>query len=155
MKEATFITPEGWQKLNKDMEALWDERKQVTEAVSEAAAMGDRSENAEYIYGKKRLRELDRKIGFLHKRFKILTVYNPEVRNTSIVAFGAYVKFKDETGRSMQFRLVGVDEANIKQQTLSVVSPIGKALLNRKLGESVEVQTPAGLKTFTIESINY
>ncbi len=93
MKEATFITPEGWKKLNKEMEELWEERKQVTEAVSEAAAMGDRSENAEYIYGKKRLRELDRKIGFIHKRFKILKVHNPEVRDTSIVAFGAYETF--------------------------------------------------------------
>lgn len=155
MNHSTHITPEGWDKLVKEMEALWEERRVVTEAVSEAAAMGDRSENAEYIYGKKKLRELDRRISYLHKRSKILKVYTPLVTDEDLIIFGAYVEFKDESGRLMQFRVVGPDEADIKLKTLSTVSPIGSALLDKRVGDVIKVKTPAGIKTFTILKVSY
>ncbi|GAA4825964.1 GreA/GreB family elongation factor [Algivirga pacifica] len=152
MDTSILITKEGFDQLNQEMKALWDERKIVTEAVSEAAAMGDRSENAEYIYGKKKLRELDRRIGYLHKRTQILKIFTPAGKEGQ-ACFGRFVKFKDETGRSMEFRLVGKDEADTRKKTLSIMSPIGKALWDKFVGDSVQVQTPAGRKTFTIEAV--
>ncbi|BDD02621.1 GreA/GreB family elongation factor [Aureibacter tunicatorum] len=152
---SNLITKEGWDALNAEMEALWSERKQVAEAVGEAAAMGDRSENAEYIYGRKKLRELDGRIGYIHRRFKVLKVAAFENIDQSKVFFSAYVKFKDQTGRPMEFQLVGTDEADIKKKKLSVESPIGKALMDKKIGDTVEVDAPVGKKIFTILAITY
>ncbi|MCG8474899.1 MAG: GreA/GreB family elongation factor [Cytophagales bacterium] len=155
MSKSNFITQEGWDALNEEMEALWAERKMVAEAVGEAAAMGDRSENAEYIYGRKKMREIDRRISYIHKRFKVLIIPRIEKTESDRAYFGSYVEFKDQTGRAMKFRLVGTDEADVKKKQLSIDSPIGRVLQDKKVGDVVEAHTPVGKKIFTIVSVSH
>ncbi|AZQ61901.1 transcription elongation factor GreB [Flammeovirga pectinis] len=154
MNKSTYITKEGMEGLQQDVLELWEERKIVTQAVSDAAAMGDRSENAEYIYGKKKLREIDGRLTYLRRRIAEVKVFDQKI-DKNIAMFSAYVSFKDQNGNTMSLRLVGPDEADIKKQTISIASPIGKALLNNKIGDSVDVITPAGKKNFTILTVNY
>jgi transcription elongation factor GreB len=152
-----YITRRGAEKLHKELlHLLNDERPRVTAEVSAAAAQGDRSENAEYIYGKKRLREIDRRIRFLQKRLDICTLVDPtEQKERSRVFFGATVTLEDEDGAKTTYQVVGPDETDTKGGLISVESPIGRALLGKELGDSVTVMRPRGEIELTILKIDY
>lgn len=153
---AKYITPEGARKLREELEHLWTvERPRVTQAVSDAAALGDRSENADYIYGKRRLREIDRRIEFLSKRLDVLTVVTETPRDRSRVAFGAWVRLEDDDGAETEYRLVGPDESDAKAGFISIDSPVARALLGKRDGDEVTVARPRGPATFTIVGVRY
>ena len=150
------ITPEGHKRLTEELSYLWKvKRPQVTQAVAEAAAMGDRSENAEYIYGKKQLRQIDSRIRFLAKRLDDLIVVNRKPENTSKVFFGAWVEIEDDEGNLHKYRIVGPDEINPELNFISIDSPMAKALLGKAEGDEVEVSRPVGAAVFVIQSIQY
>jgi transcription elongation factor GreB len=150
------ITPEGARKLQEELEQLWRvERPRVTREVAAAAALGDRSENAEYIYGKKRLREIDRRIEFLRKRFDVLVVVKPGEVARDRVYFGAFVTLEDESGAEVRYRLVGPDESDVQSGAISVESPIGRVLMGKREGDEVEVQRPVGRARFVVLEIRY
>ena len=150
------ITPEGYARLEKELQDLWhQERPRIVQEVSEAAALGDRSENAEYIYGKKRLREIDRRMKFLTELLKKLTVIEPAKNASDRVDFGAKVTIEDEEGRIRTYRIVGEDEVDAKQGRISMRSPVGKALLKHKVGDEVLVQRPAGELELIITDLQY
>lgn len=151
-----YITPEGARRLRAELDHLWSvERPRVTQEVADAAAQGDRSENAEYIYGKRRLREIDRRIRFLAKRLDALTVVEPRERSDGRVYFGAWVRLEDDDGSEVEYRLVGPDEADAKTNLVSIDSPVGRALLGRSEGDEVTVVRPRGRATFTIAAVRY
>jgi transcription elongation factor GreB len=153
----TYITPEGAKKLQDEVHQLWhSERPRVTREVSEAAAQGDRSENAEYIYGKKRLREIDRRVRFLIKRLEEVEIVRPgEVADTNRIFFGAWVTLEDEAGEEQCYRLVGPDEVDAQRGRLSVQSPLGRALLGKQEGDEVTLERPAGAARFEVVGITY
>lgn len=151
-----YITPEGYERLRAELERLWrEERPRVTREVSEAAAHGDRSENAEYIYGKKRLREIDRRIEFLGRRLEELTVVTPRSDRPDRVYFGAWVKLEDADGTVSEFRIVGPDEFDAASGRISMDSPLGRALLGRAEGDAFMLQRPKGLVTYVVLAIRY
>jgi len=151
-----YITPEGHKHLNEELSYLWKiKRPQVTQAVAEAAAMGDRSENAEYIYGKKQLRQIDSRIRFLAKRLSELIVVDRIPKDTSKVFFGAWVEVEDTDGNISQYRIVGPDETNLEKDFISIDSPMAKALLRRAIGDEVVVSRPNGTTAFVVNSIHY
>lgn len=153
---ARYITPEGAKKLREELEWLWlTERPRVTQAVSEAAALGDRSENADYIYGKRRLREIDHRIEYLSKRLDVLTVVTETPRDHTRVAFGAWVKLEDDDGEESEYRLVGPDESDAKTGAISIDSPVARALLGKHEGDEITVQRPKGPGQFTIVAVRY
>src|SRR6185436_3958354 len=140
-----YITPAGAKRLAEELRKLVEtERPRVVQEVADAAAQGDRSENAEYIYGKKRLREIDRRIHFLTKRLDSAVVVRNEETRKDIVVFGATVEVEDEDGKRSRYTLVGADESDPAQGKLSWKSPIGRALLKKSVGDVVTVQRPAG-----------
>ncbi len=152
---ARYITPEGFRRLQEELEKLWKEdRPRVTSEVAAAAALGDRSENAEYIYGKKKLREIDRRIRYLSKRLDSLTVVKSPPGNDRVY-FGAWVTVEDEEGVSSTYRIVGPDEFDVRQRKISVESPLGKALLGKKEGDEVTVIRPKGSTEVTVLKIKY
>jgi transcription elongation factor GreB len=154
--QSGYITPEGARRLRAELEQLWTvERPRVTQEVSDAAALGDRSENAEYIYGKRRLREIDRRIRFLAKRLDALTVVEPTERADRRVYFGAWVTLEDEDGTEIEYRLVGPDEADARTGLVSIDSPVGRALLGRAEGDEVTVTRPRGRARFTVVAVRY
>ena len=153
-----YITPAGAEKLKVELKYLLTvERPKVTAEVSIAAAMGDRSENAEYIYGKKRLREIDRRLRFLDKRLERLTVVDPtEHKDTSRIFFGATVTLvNEEDGTQVSYQLVGPDETDLKSGKISVDSPVGRALLGKSAGDVVTVNRPKGEVDFAVVTIKY
>ena len=151
-----YITPAGYERLRAELDRLWRvERPRVTREVSEAAAHGDRSENAEYIYGKKRLREIDRRIEFLARRLDELTVVPPRTDRPDRVYFGAFVDLEDENGNVSQFRLVGPDEFDAGSGRISMDSPLGRALLGRAHGDEFTFRRPKGAVTYTVLAIRY
>ncbi len=151
-----YITPEGHKRLNEELSYLWKiKRPQVTQAVAEAAAMGDRSENAEYIYGKKQLRQIDSRIRFLTKRLSELIVVDRIPEDTSRVFFGAWVEIEDSDGNVYRYRIVGPDEFDADKGFISIDSPMAKALLRRTAGEEVIVRRPDGTASFVVTSICY
>jgi len=154
-----LITPDGLKRLRDELDHLWRvERPKVTQAVSEAAAMGDRSENAEYIYGKKRLREIDRRIRFLLKRIESAVVVDPaQQQNVDQVFFGATVNLSDMNGEGGEqtFQIVGVDEADAGSGRISWISPLARALLKARAGDVVRFQSPAGLREIEILDVRY
>jgi transcription elongation factor GreB len=153
---ASYITPEGFRKLQEEVEHLWKiERPRVTSEVSEAAALGDRSENAEYIYGKKRLREIDRRLRFLSKRLDELTVVHPSPEQEGRVYFGAWVTLEDENGNATEYRLVGPDESDAAAGRISIASPLGSSLMGREEGDEFVVRRPAGPASFKVLEIRY
>jgi transcription elongation factor GreB len=153
---APYITVEGDQALRSELEQLWRiERPQVTQSVSEAAAQGDRSENAEYTYGKKRLREIDSRVRFLRKRLEVLKVVREPPTDPKKVYFGAWVELEDEKGKSSRYRLVGPDELNPSLGYISVDSVLGRALLGKTRESEVSIQTPAGPREYVIVDICY
>ena len=151
-----YITPEGHKRLNEEISYLWKiKRPQVTQAVAEAAAMGDRSENAEYIYGKKQLRQIDSRIRFLAKRLSELIVVDRIPKDTSKVFFGAWVEVEDTDGNISRYRIVGPDETVLEKDFISIDSPMAKALLRRAIGDEVVVSRPNGTSAFVVNSIHY
>ncbi|MCG7200504.1 transcription elongation factor GreB [Marinobacter pelagius] len=151
-----YITPEGEQALREELQYLWKEKRpQVTQAVREAAALGDRSENAEYIYGKKQLREIDRRVRFLSKRLEEVTVVDrlPEQRDK--VFFGAWVTIENEDGEEQTYRLVGADEFDLDKGYLSINSPMARALIGKRIDDEVHVRTPEGESSWFITDICY
>ena len=156
MSVAIPISEEGVKKLQQELEFLWKvERPRVTREVSEAAAQGDRSENAEYIYGKKRLREIDRRVRFLRKRFDELVVIKPGQVDQERVYFGAWVTLEDEQGEEFRYRLVGPDESDPDNGMISIESPMGRSLIGKREDDEVTVQRPAGTASFTIVKLEY
>lgn len=155
-KRSHYITRDGWEKLERELRFLWkEERPKVTQAVSDAAALGDRSENAEYIYGKKRLREIDRRVRFLTKRLEQLTVVYPSPQQEGKVFFGAWVKLEDEEGEVFTYQIVGPDEFNLRENKISVDSPMARALIGKQIDDDVTVVTPNGNKHYFISHIYY
>jgi len=151
-----LITPQGHARLSAELQQLWQiERPQVVQAVSEAAALGDRSENAEYTYGKKRLREIDRRVRFLRKRLEQLQVVSQRPADTGKVYFGAWVELEDEAGETSRFRIVGPDELDLRQGHISIDSPLARAVLGKSLDAEIRVQTPEGEKQFYLTAIEY
>ena len=149
------ITPEGFKRIQEELKQLWTvERPRVTAMVSAAAAEGDRSENAEYIYGKKRLREIDRRMRFLSKLLDILTVVAPRTEGDRVY-FGAWVTIEDEDGHQTTYRIVGPDESDSKIGCISSESPMAKALLGKRQGDWVTVNRPKGLADFQVVEIRY
>lgn len=130
-------------------------RPQVAQAVSEAAAQGDRSENAEYIYGKKQLREIDRRIRYLQKRLDELTVVDRPPTDTGRVFFGAWVRLADETGAEHEFRIVGPDEFDLDKGLISIDSPLARALLKKAVDDEAIVALPKGQTHYTVLEIRY
>ena len=154
-----YITPEGAKRLRDELERLWhDERPRVTQAVAEAAAQGDRSENAEYTYGKKRLHEIDRRVRFLRQRLAGMTIVDPAAplgrRDPTRVYFGAWVQI-DSGAELRWYRLVGPDEFDMAGDYLSMDSPLGKSLLGKRLDDKISVALPAGTSVFSIVAISY
>ncbi|HEX9622041.1 MAG TPA: transcription elongation factor GreB [Polyangiaceae bacterium] len=151
-----YLTPAGHKKLTGELSRLLRvERPRVVQEVADAAAQGDRSENAEYIYGKKRLREIDRRVRFLTKRLDAAVVVNKEELGGEVVRFGATVSVEDENGRRGRYTLVGPDEADPESGRVSFQSPLGRALLKRKAGDVVVVKRPAGDIEVEILSVSY
>ncbi len=152
-----YLTPAGYTRLRAELLDLMDnERPKVVEAVHWAAKNGDRSENGDYLYGKKRLREIDRRIRFLTKRLEIAEVTDPSVHHGSDqVFFGATVTYGDDLGEERTVTIRGIDEANSALAEVSWISPIARALLKARVGDSVRLMTPAGPRDLEILSVSY
>lgn len=154
---APYITPEGADKLRNELKYLWKvKRPKITQSVSEAAAQGDRSENAEYIYGKKQLREIDGRVRFLSKRLDELQVIESKPADQSKVYFGAWLRLIDlENGGESLYRIVGPDEFNECKEYISIDSPIAKALIGKQRGDEVEVNLPSRSGAFELSEVSY
>ena len=151
-----YITPDGLERLRGELAYLWKrKRPQVTQAVADAAAMGDRSENAEYIYGKKQLRQIDSRIRFLSKRLGEVVVVDRIPDDTSKVFFGAWVELEDTGGNITRYRIVGPDEFDPGKGYISIDSPMARALLRKTEGEEVTVTSPRGKDTFVVLAVSY
>ena len=151
-----FITPEGLARLRAELDELWrTERPRVTQAVQEAAAQGDRSENAEYIYGKRRLREIDSRVRFLRQRLDGMTVVAQPPADPRRVFFGAWVTLERADGTEVRYRIVGPDETDATAGHISMDSPLGRALLGKGLDAQVSVVLPSGSTTFLIVAVEY
>ena len=152
-----YITPEGLRRLQDELRQLKSvERPKVVEIVAWAAGNGDRSENGDYLYGKKRLREIDRRIRFLRKRLEIAEPVDPTLqKNRAQVFFGATVTYVDGRDQERRVRIVGIDEARIELGEVSWVSPIARSLLRARVGAEVEVRTPQGRETLEVVRIEY
>jgi transcription elongation factor GreB len=145
MSTTNYLTPAAYDKLRAELKQLLDEERPViVRAVSDAAAMGDRSENAEYIYGKRRLREIDRRIRFLQKRLEDVQVVDPAQVDTRKVSFGAWVKVVDEEGKQAWYQIVGQDEIEPGEGRITFSSPLGKLLLGKAVGDVVLLKRPKG-----------
>jgi transcription elongation factor GreB len=155
-KRSSHITPEGAKKLRAELDQLWTvERPRVTQEVADAAAQGDRSENAEYIYGKRRLREIDRRVRFLSKRLEEITVVSEPPTDPARAFFGAWVTVEDEDGAEKTYRIVGADESDLEQGAISIDSPVARALLGKRRGEEVTVRVPRGDVVYSIVAVSY
>jgi transcription elongation factor GreB len=151
-----YITPEGANQLRAELHHLWtQERPRVTQEVADAAAQGDRSENAEYIYGKRRLREIDRRVRYLSKRLDAVTVVSEAPSDATRVFFGAWVTLEDEDGTRITYRIVGPDESSVDKGWISMEAPVAKALLGKRNGDDVVVRRPKGEIAYTIVAIRY
>lgn len=150
-----LITAAGFDTLQREQKALWVRRKGVTEAVTAAAAEGDRSENAEYIYRKKELREIDRRIRYLQKRLAVLKVVRERPSTLKKIFFGAWVGLSDEDGTQSKVRIVGPDEINPSKHWISIDSVVARALLKKEEGDEVIVKAPGGETLYVVESISY
>lgn len=154
-KKSPYITPRGMDILQEEQKAIWLRRREVVAALAAAAAEGDRSENAEYIYRKKELREIDRRIRYLQKRLPELKVISEKPPNADRVYFGATIKLKDEDDSIKTYRIVGPDEFDREDHYISIDSPLAKALLKQDLGEEVTVQVPGGTHQYIVVDIQY
>lgn len=156
MPPPRYITPEGFRRLAEEHERIWTlERPRIVAEVEAAAALGDRSENAEYLYGKRKLRELDRRLRFLSERMDALTVVDPPPRRDGRAFFGAWVTVEHEDGDERTYRLVGPDESDAARGLVSVEAPLGRALLGRRAGDVARVRRPAGAVEITVVEIRW
>ena len=155
-KSSPYITRAGYDVLNNELKQLWKvTRPEVTQKVSEAAALGDRSENAEYIYGKKQLREIDSRIRFLSKRLDEITVVDRSPNDVSKVYFGAWVTLEDEKGATLTYRLVGPDEFDREPEYLSIDSPMARALLKKAVDDEIQLEQANEERRYTLIEICY
>lgn len=156
-QEKNYITPQGYSRLLEELHQLSRvERPEVTKTVAWAASNGDRSENADYIYGKKRLREIDKRTRFLSKRLDAAVVVDPALVKSEKVQFGATVTVCDEdTGIEKTISIVGVDEIDTEKNRISWRSPLGSSLISKEVGDTITVQIPTGTKTYEIMKIVY
>ncbi|MEM5382306.1 transcription elongation factor GreB [Paraburkholderia phymatum] len=152
-----YITPAGYRRLRDELlHLIDDERPEVVKLVSWAASNGDRSENGDYIYGKRRLREIDRRIRFLTKRIDLAeVVQSSRQENTDQVFFGATVEYATEDGETHTVKIVGIDEVNLDEGHVSWISPVARALLKAKIGDQVTLHTPAGPQTIDVLDVIY
>jgi transcription elongation factor GreB len=152
-----YITPAGYRRLHDELTHLLNvERPEVVQTVSWAASNGDRSENGDYIYGKKRLREIDRRLRFLTKRLEAAEVVDPAVREpTDQIFFGATVRYCNEAGDERTIKIVGIDEVDLGRGHVSWISPVARALAKAREGDSVTLRTPAGEETLDIREVRY
>ncbi len=151
-----LITREGYDMLYKELNYLWKERRpEITEKVAWAASLGDRSENADYQYNKRLLREIDRRVRYLRKRLEIVRVVDYSPQQDGKVFFGAWVEVENEQGDRMRFRIVGPDEIYGRKDYISIDAPMARALLKKELDEEVKVKTPSGEKTWYVNMISY
>jgi transcription elongation factor GreB len=150
-----YITPEGFLALKQESQQLWEKRREVTAAVTAAAAEGDRSENAEYIYRKKQLREIDRRFHYLQKRLSELAIVERIPDDQSRIFFGAWVTVSDDQGDEQCYRIVGPDEFDFDDGYISMDSPVARALLGKTLDDEVVIQLPETRKHLTIVAIRY
>ncbi|ALO46819.1 transcription elongation factor GreB [Pseudohongiella spirulinae] len=154
--KSNYLTAEGESRLRQELEQLWRiERPEVTRQVSDAAALGDRSENAEYIYGKKRLREIDRRVRYLRNRLESATVVKSLPADTSKVYFGAWVTVENEDGSEQTFRIVGPDEVGDGPGYISMDAPLGKALLGKTVDDEISINSPSGRIRYWLLSVKY
>lgn len=154
-KRPGYITPEGYRRLEEEAAFLWNtKRPEVVKALSAAAAEGDRSENAEYIYRKKQLGEIDRRLRFLGKRLDVLTVVTEPPPDNGKVYFGCFVTLEDEEGKQKRYRIVGPDEWDIDRGEISVESPVAKALLGKEEGDGVTIERPGGDICYAIVEVS-
>ncbi len=149
-----YITPAGFAVLQNELDDIWVRRREVVKALSAAAAEGDRSENAEYIYRKKELAGLDRRIRYLQKRIPVLNVVK-ETPSGDAIYFGAYVEVSNETGDVKTYRIVGPDETDAKSAAISIDSPLAKALMKKRVDDEVQVTIGDKTSTLSVESIRY
>lgn len=151
-----YATAQGAKRLREELDQLWRVRRpQVTKAVQEAAAQGDRSENAEYTYGKKMLREIDARVRFLRKRLEGLVVVSRPPDDRSRIFFGAWVKVQDEDGRETELRIVGPDEIDPARKYVSMDSPLARALMKKRRDDEVIVEVPGGTARYVVTEIRY
>jgi transcription elongation factor GreB len=149
-----YITPEGFRRIAEEHERIWSVlRPRIVAEVEAAAALGDRSENAEYLYGKRKLRELDRRLRFLSQKLDALTVVEPRPHPSGRAYFGAWVTVEDERGDERTWRLVGPDEPDVERGLVSVEAPLGRALLGRSVGDEVRYRSPSGEVELTVVGI--
>lgn len=154
--EKNYITPSGFRRLQREFETLrGPTRREVVAKLSEAAAEGDRSENAEYIYRKRQLRQIDSRIRFLMKRMAIAEVIDPSHHKGDRVTFGCVVTVEDENGKVTKYQLVGVDESAPKEGRISYRSPIGRALVGKRADDEVSIQVAVGTRELTILSLEF
>lgn len=155
-KSSPYITPAGAARLREELDRLWRlERPEVVHALADAAAEGDRSENAEYIYRKKQLGGIDRRIRHLRRRLGVLKVVDRSPENTEQVFFGAWVTVEDETGAEAHFRIVGPDEFDHAAGYISMDAPLARALMKRSPGDAVTLELAAGRKTWLLLEVSY
>ena len=155
-RSSPYITPEGIEALRAEVRQLWKiERPVVTETVHQAALNGDRSENGDYIYGKQRLREIDRRVRYLTKRIEEVTVVEYSPRQEGKVYFGAWVSLENDDGQLFEYRIVGADEIDTQKAYISVDSPMAKAMIGKSVDDEVVVKTPTGTQSLWIVNISY
>lgn len=154
-KSSAYISKSGYEALDEELKTLWMKRREVTVALSAAAAEGDRSENAEYIYRKKQLAEIDRRIRYLQKRLDVLVVVDKPPTNQQQVFFGAWVELEDEEGKCVTYRIVGPDEFDVEKGWISMDSPVARALMKKSIDDEVSVQRPAGQMRYIVTDIRY
>ena len=154
-KSSPYITGDGYDALNTELDGLWIRRRDVVKHLSAAAAEGDRSENAEYIYRKKELREIDRRVRYLQKRIPDLKVVRDKPGNQAQIFFGAWVTLANEDGKEVTYRIVGPDELDMSRGFISMDSPVAKALLKKHVDDDVTVLTPDGKKDYYISLVSY
>jgi len=154
-RSSPHITPAGYQQLVDEQQALWKRRIGVTRALTAAAAEGDRSENAEYIYRKKELREIDRRIRYLQKRLPDLKVIREPPTDTNKVFFGAWATLEDTAGHQVTYRIVGADELDPGKGWISIDSPMAAALLGKQLDDEISFEAPAGWVSYCLLGIRY
>jgi transcription elongation factor GreB len=155
-RRAHLVTPRGEQQIQDELDFLWrKDRPVVTQQVSDAAKLGDRSENAEYIYGKKRLREIDRRVRYLRKRLEICEVVDRPPIDVERIYFGAWIELEDDDERLYRYRIVGEDEIDLPNDYISVDAPLARGLLGKRLDDEVEVRLPKGEVNYCIVGIHY
>ncbi|WP_394202654.1 transcription elongation factor GreB [Shewanella waksmanii] len=154
--KAMLITREGWQALDRELKYLWKEyRPEITKKVQEAAAQGDRSENADYTYNKRLLRQIDSRVRYLVKRVEDLKIVDYSPQQEGKVYFGAWVELENEQGDIVQYRIVGKDELDTKQGYITIDSPMARALIGKQVDDEVVVKTPSGSKEWYVNKIQY